>query len=144
MASTNGSPANAPQPPSDFDFKSTFTEVSILVKYAAQFADGFGLKIQHQPKSYLTSKEWPFSTPLPEAKVPLRGWILCSPKSTGRDLGSICNWKLVYKFHLANHVYTWLSDCCIMKHDHDIAPLPLTLDGCTEVKYEMELTPPEF
>ena len=31
-----------------------------------------------------------------------------------------------------------------MKHDHDIPPIPLTLDGRTEVKYEMELTPPEF
>ena len=31
-----------------------------------------------------------------------------------------------------------------MKHDHDIAPILLTLEGRTEVKYEMELTPPEF
>ena len=31
-----------------------------------------------------------------------------------------------------------------MKHYHDIAPIPLTLDGRTEVKYEMELTVPEF
>ena len=31
-----------------------------------------------------------------------------------------------------------------MKHDHDIPPIPLTLDGRTEVKYEMELKLPEF
>ena len=31
-----------------------------------------------------------------------------------------------------------------MQHDHDIAPIPLTLDGRTEVKYEKELTPSEF
>ena len=31
-----------------------------------------------------------------------------------------------------------------MRHDHDIVPIPLTLDGRTEVKYEIKLTPPEF
>ena len=82
----NGSPANAPQPPSDFGFDSTFTKFSILVKYAEQYAGGLGLKIWHQAKSYFTSKDWPLSTPLPEVKVPLRGCIWCSPKSTGRDL----------------------------------------------------------
>ena len=99
MASVNGSPANTPQPSSDFDFDSTFTDVAIVVKYAEQYTGGLGLKVRHQAKSYFISKDWPFSTPLPEVKVPLHGWILCSPKtkSTGRDSGSNCNWKLVYK-----------------------------------------------
>ena len=40
--------------------------------------------------------------------------------------------------------YICLHDSCIMKHDHCLAPNPVTLDGCHEVKYEKDLTPSEY
>ena len=89
MASMNGSKYNAPEPPSNFDIDSTFTEISILFAHAEQFAKGYDLIIWNHPKSSFTSKDWPFSTPFPEVKVPLRGCILCSPESNGSNSGSV-------------------------------------------------------
>ena len=144
MASSNSSRSHSPTHPSDFDFDSTFTEISILVAYAEQYAHGLNLKVRNHRKSSFTAKDWPFSEPFPEVKVTLRGEILCSPKSDGRVLGSKCKWKLVYKFHKSKMAYIWLHDSCIMKHDHCLAPNPVTLDGCHEVNYEKDLTPSEY
>ena len=100
MVSLNGSRSNSPSPPPDFDLESTFPEISILIAHAEQYASGLNLIVRNHPKSLFTAKSWPFSEPFPEVKVPLRGHILCSPKSNGRVVGSKCNWKLVYKLGL--------------------------------------------
>ena len=56
---------------------------------------------------------------------------------------SIYHWKLVYKFELANRVYTWIRGSCNMTYDHDVGTVLPTLDGRTEVKYKSQLTPHE-
>ena len=100
MASLNGSGSNSPGPLPDFDFLTTFTQLRILIAYAEQYTLGLNFVVRHHPKSYFGAKSWPFSGPFPVVKVPMRGHILCSPKSNGRVVGSKCNWKLVYKLGL--------------------------------------------
>ena len=135
MASLNGSRSNSPSPPPDFDLDSTFPEISILIAHAEQYASELNLTVRNHPKSLFTATSWSFPEPFPEVKVPLRGHILCSPKSNGRVVGSKCNWKLVYKFNIPQMVYMWLPNSCIMKHDHAFTPVPVTLDGCTDKGY---------
>ena len=79
MASLNGSRSNSPTHPSDFDFDSTFTEISILIAHAEQYAKGFNLIVRNHPKSSFTAKDWPFSEPFPDVKVPHKNSKLIEP-----------------------------------------------------------------
>ena len=139
MASWNGSPSKTPPPLPVFDFLTTFIELKVVIAYAEQYASELNFITRHHPKSYFSEKAWPFSRPFPVDKYSMRGHILCSPKSNGRDVRSKCNWKLVYKFDKQRKVYMWLPEQSIMKHDHSLTPIPITLDGCKEIKHEKDL-----
>ena len=60
MASLNGSRSNSPSPP-DFDFDSTFPEISILIAHAEQYASGLNLIVRNHPKSSFTAKSCHYS-----------------------------------------------------------------------------------
>ena len=45
----------------------------------------------------------------------------------------------MYKFELANLVFTWIRGLCNMTHDHDLGTVLPTLDGRTEFKYQLQL-----
>ena len=144
MASWNGSPSKTPLPLPVFDFLTTFIELKVVIAYAKQYASELNFITRHHPKSYFSEKAWPFSRPFPVDRYSMRGHILCSPKSNGRDVRSMCNWKLVYKYDKLRKVYMWLPEKSCLKHDHILPPIPITLDGCKDIQYEKDLTPKQY
>ena len=120
----------------------TFINYQVLLAYVTEWAKCSGFRHGCVPKSYFTTLNWPFDTPF-RVKYPFRGWFICSPKSNSRTPGSICCWKLTYKWDTSRRLFIWLPDYCHLEHSHGISLPQYAFDGRTEVRLESDLKPSE-